>query len=274
MAQDRHTHQKREPVRVAAIIPARGGKQSIPYKNLQKLGGKTLLAWAVEVAFAARTIDVVVVSTEDPRSARQAKKLGAIVAPRPKKYSQPTSGDAGFYYHTVTWLEKEFGWQPELLVNLRPTSPLRFSKDVDAMVHYMQRHPEADGIKSVVPAPLHPYKMWWFDTAHHKQVTVSSAGKLRSLSDFDSDFRSKHGPDVPRQQVQQLFPVYFQDGQIDITRRKFILRPECLIHDNVWGENLHGYALDPRTSTDLDTPEDFRRAAKLYRQLLEERRDQ
>src|SRR5687768_6275727 len=115
---------KREPVKVAAIIPARAGKQSTPWKNLQKLGGKTLLAWAIETAFAAKSVDVVIVSTEDARIAKEAKKLGAIVAPRPKEYAQPTSGDAGFYHHAVTWMEEEFGWQPELLINLRPTSPL------------------------------------------------------------------------------------------------------------------------------------------------------
>ncbi len=52
---------------VVAIIPARAGQQSIPYKNLQTLGDKTLLQWAIEVAFAAQSIDAVIVSTEDDR---------------------------------------------------------------------------------------------------------------------------------------------------------------------------------------------------------------
>lgn len=264
---------KRVPVKVAALIPARGGKQSIPYKNLQKLGGKTLLAWAVEVAFAAKEIDVVIVSTEDAKIARAAERLGALVAPRPKKYAQPTSGDAGFYHHAVVWMKEQFGWQPELLVNLRPTSPLRFPDDIDRMVRHMKRHPEADGLKSVVPAPLHPYKMWFFgDEGQMKKTAVGAAGKLRSLTDFATDFRAERGPDVPRQKLQELFPVYFQDGQVDITRRKFVERPECLERDSVWGENLHGYVLDPRTSTDLDDREDLRRAAKLYKKLLAEKR--
>jgi N-acylneuraminate cytidylyltransferase len=253
---------KREPVRVAAIIPARAGKQSIPWKNLQKLGGKTLLAWAIEVAFAADSIDVVIVSTEDKRVAAEAAKFGAIVAPRPKEYAQPTSGDAGFYHHAVTWMEKEFGWQPELLVNLRPTSPLRFADDINAMVAHMQKNSNVDGLKSVIPAPLHPYKMWQFEKG--------TGGKLRPV--FDNEFRRERGPDQPRQKVQELFPVYFQDAQIDITRRKFILRPECLEFDNVWGRNLHGYLLDPRTSTDLDTPADFIRAEKIYEELKRERK--
>jgi len=256
---------KREPVEVAAIVPARGGKQSIPYKNLQKLGGKTLLAWAVEVALATDGVDVVLVSTEDKRIAREAERLGAIVIPRPKKFSQPSSGDAGWYHHAVTWMEKARSWQPELLVNLRPTSPLRFPADIEAMVRYMKENDEVDGLKSVVPAPLHPYKMWELEGS----VEIGSAGKLKPV--FDNKFRQTRGPDQPRQVVQEKFPVFFQDGQIDITRRKYILRPECLEYDNVWGDNLCGYILDPRTSTDLDTKEDFRRAERLYKELEKEK---
>ena len=257
---------KRTPVNVAAIIPARAGKQSIPYKNLRELGGKTLLAWAIEVAFAADKVDAVIVSTEDARTAEEAKKYGALVAPRPFEFSQPTSGDAGFYHHAAAWMEEEHGWTPELLVNLRPTSPLRFPKDIDVMVDYMLTHPEADGLKSMIPTPHLPYKMWQFDD--EKSRAVGEAGALKPV--FDNEYRRQHGPDQPRQKIQEMFPVYFQDAQIDITRRKFILRPECLKYDNVWGPNMYGYVLDSRTSTDLDTPEDFRHAEKIYNELKKE----
>lgn len=255
---------KREPVNVAALIPARGGKQSIPWKNLQKLGGKTLLAWAIEVGLAADKIDVVIVSTEDPRIKQEAQELGAIVAPRPAEYSQPTSGDAGWYQHAVKWMQQAHGWTPEYLVNLRPTSPLRFAADINTMVEYIERT-GADGVKSVIPAPLHPYKMWLLDG----KGAVGSAGQLSAV--FDNEYRQQRGPDQPRQKIQELFPVFFQDGQIDITRRKFVLRPEALELENIWGPNLHGYVLDPRTSTDLDEPRDFVRAEKIYETLQNER---
>lgn len=257
---------KRESVNVAAIIPARAGQQSVPYKNLQKLGGKTLLQWAIEVAFAAELVDVVIVSTEDPKVKAEAESFGAIVAPRPLEYSQPTSSDAGWYSHAVKWMEEEHTWTPEFLVNLRPTSPLRFPKDVDAMITHIQET-GADGLKSVIPAPLHPYKMWQFENSEKRDIGTS--GKLVPV--FDNEFRQSHGPDQPRQKVQEMFPVYFQDGQVDITRREFVLRPECLENDNVWGSNLHGFVLDPRTSTDLDEPADFIRAEKIYETMQQER---
>ena len=257
---------KREPVKVAALIPARAGKQSVPYKNLQLLGGKTLLAWAVEVAFAADRIDVVVVSTEDQRIAAEARDLGAVVAPRPVEYSQPTSGDAGFYQHAVKWMESEYGWMPEFIVNLRPTSPLRFADDINRMVEYISES-GADGVKSVIPAPIHPYKMWQFKDG--KGTAIGEAGGLEPV--FDNDYRRERGPDQPRQKIQEMFPVYFQDGQIDITRREFVLRPEALELENIWGKNIHGYVLDPRTSTDLDEPADYYRAEKIYEQLQKEK---
>ena len=255
---------KREPVNVVAIIPARGGQQSIPYKNLQKLGDKSLLQWAIEVALEADSIDAVIVSTEDEKIKAEAEKFGALVAPRPKEYAQPMSSDAGFYHHAVAWMEETYGWTPEFLVNLRPTSPLRFAADIDRMVEHIKSS-GADGLKSVVPSPLHPYKMWQIET----DASIGSSGKLTPV--FDNEFRRTHGPDQPRQKIQQMFPVFFQDGQVDITRRKFVLRKEALERENVWGENLHGFILDPRTSTDLDEPADFLRAEKIYRDMQEER---
>lgn len=255
---------KRQPVEVAVIIPARAGQQSVPYKNLQTLGGKSLVQWAIEVAFEAKNVDVVIVSTEDEKITEEAEKFGALVAPRPQEFSQPTSGDAGFYDHAVKWMEREHGWTPEFLVNLRPTSPLRFAKDIDRMIEHIKSS-GADGLKSVIPTPLHPYKMWQLDAP----AEIGSSGKLIPV--FDNEFRQQHGPDQPRQKIQQMFPVFFQDGQVDITRRKFVIRPEALELENIWGENLHGFVLDPRTSTDLDEPADFIRAEKIYRDLQQER---
>lgn len=258
---------KREPVGVVAIVPARGGQQSIPYKNLQKLGGKTLLEWAVEVAIKADKVDAVVVSTEDEKIKAEAEKLGAVVAPRPEEYSQPTSDDSGWYHHAVTWMEGKLGWKPGLLVNLRPTGPLRFPEDVNAIVDYMLTHPDVDGVKSVIPAPIHPYKMWQFSDKQKREV--GQGGPMKSV--FEDGYRKIHGPDQPRQKIQEMFPVYWQDAQIDVTRWKFVLRKETLELGSVWGPNIHGYVLDPRSVVDIDTLTDLHEAEKIFEELKRER---
>src|SRR5688572_29265370 len=196
--------------RVVVIIPARGGKQSTPYKNLLKLAGKPLLWWAIDVAKRAKRVDAIIVSTEDSQIARAAKKYGALVAPRPVEFSQPNSDDSGWYRHAVQWMKEEHGWDPELVVNLRPTGPLRTSEDVDACIEHVLKT-GCDGLKTVVPAPIPPYKMW----------TMKKDGSMKPL--LPHPYRLKHGPDIPRQRAQQMFPVYWQDAQIDITRPKFVM---------------------------------------------------
>lgn len=255
-------HPKRITPRVVAVIPARGGKQSIPWKNLQKLGGKTLLWWAVDVGRRATLVDAVVVSTEDARIARVARSYDAIVIPRPKAFSQPASDDVGFYQHAVRWMKERRQWTPELLVNLRPTSPLRFPNDVDACVRHVL-DTGCDGLKTVIPSPISPYKMWW--ARGGRAVSVGSTTPLTPF--LDTSFRQRHGPDLGRQRVWERYPVYWQEGSIDITRPRFVMSRTATKYRNVFGPNIHGYVMDPRQVVDIDTAEDLRRAARVWRML-------
>ncbi len=258
---------KRTPPRVVAIVPARGGTQSVPWKNLQKIGGKSLLQWAVDVGLRAKRIDAVAVSTEDPRIARHARRYGAVVIPRPKEHSRPTSDDVGFYQHAVRWMKETCGWEPDLLVLLRPTSPLRFPSDVDACVRHVLRT-GCDGLKTVIPSPIPPYKMWW---ARGRRAVPAGSGT--PLDPFmDTPFRRTHGPDLGRQRVWAKYPVYWQEGSIDITRPQFVMSRNATKHRNVFGPDIHGYVMDPRQVVDIDTAEDLRVAEKVWRELLRKRR--
>jgi CMP-N,N'-diacetyllegionaminic acid synthase len=250
---------KRVRPRVVAVIPARAGKQSIPWKNLLKLAGKPLLWWAIDVALKAKAVDAVVVSTEDPRIARYARRYGALVAPRPKEFAQPDSDDSGWYRHAVQWMDDELGWKPELIVNLRPTGPLRMPEDVDACVKHVLKT-GCDGLKTVIPTPIPPYKMW----------TMGTRGSMKPL--LPHPYRLKHGPDIPRQRAQKMFPVYWQDAQIDITRPKFIMSEAARKYGNCWGKNIHGYIMDARKVVDIDTPADLRHAAQVMKTIRRERK--
>ena len=48
-----------------AIVPARGGSKAIPRKNIVDLGGKPLIAWTIQTALAASSVQEVLVSTDD-----------------------------------------------------------------------------------------------------------------------------------------------------------------------------------------------------------------
>jgi CMP-N-acetylneuraminic acid synthetase len=60
-----------------AFIPARGGSKGIVRKNLQEVGGLSLLARSIGAAAGAGVFDDVVVSTEDSEIAAVAGSIGA-----------------------------------------------------------------------------------------------------------------------------------------------------------------------------------------------------
>ena len=118
-----------------AIIPARGGSKGIPRKNIKFLDGKPLIAYTIEAALQAKSVNKVIVSTEDQEIAEIAKKYGAeIPFMRPKKFATDTSSAPDVYIYTIRQLEKILNKKIEAFIALLPTSPLRTGRDIDRAV--------------------------------------------------------------------------------------------------------------------------------------------
>lgn len=62
-----------------AIIPARGGSQRIPRKNLLPFMGRPMLSWPVEAAGVSGLFDQVIVTTDDDEIAALAQGYGCSV---------------------------------------------------------------------------------------------------------------------------------------------------------------------------------------------------
>ena len=90
-----------------AIIQARGGSKSIPGKNIKSLAGKPLIAWTIEEANRARTINRVIVSTDDREIAKISKRYNAEVPfLRPKELATDTAKSIGLLRHALEWLSE------------------------------------------------------------------------------------------------------------------------------------------------------------------------
>jgi CMP-N,N'-diacetyllegionaminic acid synthase len=223
-------------LRVLAVVPARGGSKGIPRKNMQLLAGKPLVVHAVETGLAAELVTRVVCSTDDPDIAEAARSAGAEVPfLRPSELAQDTSEDWPVFIHTLTWLEHD-NWQPDLIVNLRPTSPLRTPRHVDEAIQLLLRT-GADSVKAVCLARQHPHKMWL------RQPDGCIEPYLKT------PFRLSRGPDVPRAELED---VYWQNGVVDVTRREVILERGVMI-----GPRVAGLVTAPHESIDIDTPLDL-----------------
>ncbi len=67
-------------MRCLGIIPARGGSKRLPRKNLSLLGGRPLVAWAIEAARGAKRLDRLVVSSDDEEVLEIASRCDARMA--------------------------------------------------------------------------------------------------------------------------------------------------------------------------------------------------
>ena len=191
---------------VLALIPARGGSKAIPRKNLIAVGGLPLIAHSIRHALASRLINRVIVSTEDAEIADVAVRYGAEVPfVRPDAFAQDASTDLEVFQHALEWLRGHEGYEPEAIVHLRPTGPVRRVALIDEAIDRLLADPAADSIRSVSVALQTPYKMWRIESGRLHPVIADPA-----LPESHS---------MPRQQLPR---VYWQNGYVDVIRPRAI----------------------------------------------------
>jgi len=125
---------KKDRGQVIAIIPARGGSKGIPRKNVRLLAGKPLIAYTIEAALKAKTIDQVIVSTDDKEIASISEEWGAKVIQRPAELAGDLASSETALLHALQKLSEEGAPQAELLVFLQCTSPFTSAEDIDGTV--------------------------------------------------------------------------------------------------------------------------------------------
>ena len=228
------------PPEVLAIIPARGGSKGIPRKNIKNFAGHPLIAYSIEAALQSETVTRVIVSTDDEEIATVARLCGADVPfLRPEEFAQDRSLDLPVFEHALAWLAENEGYHPDVLVQLRPTSPVRPPGLVDEAVRTLLAHPEADSVRGLVPAGQNPHKMWRLDP---------ETGRMRNLLDVEGVPEPYNAP------RQALPPVYWQTGHIDA------IRPRAILSGSMSGTVILPVMVDPAYTVDIDTPKDWARS--------------
>ncbi len=227
---------------VLAIIPARGGSKSIPRKNIRPLAGHPLIAYSIAAGLAAETVTRVIVSTDDEEIAAIARQYGAETPfLRPAHASQDQTPDLPVFEHALNWLAENEDYHPEIVVQLRPTSPLRRVMHIDGCVYRLMEDPFADAVRTVCVPFQNPFKMWKIGTEGYMQPLVSTK------------FREPYN--MPRQALPE---VYWQTGYVDAARADTILEKHSMT-----GERILPLIIDPADWIDIDSPDDWRRAERL-----------
>lgn len=146
--------------RVLAVIPARGGSKGVPQKNIQPVGGRPLIAWTVSAALAAKTVDRVILSSDDEAIMSAARDAGCEVPFR--RDASLSTDQASSIEVLIDALERTPGF--DVVVLLQPTSPLRLAEDIDGVLETMERS-GAPGCVSVCEAADHPWLTFGRDQA-------------------------------------------------------------------------------------------------------------
>ena len=137
--------------KVLAIVPARGGSKGIPGKNIVPLAGKPLIAYTIEQALATPRVTRLVVSTDSEAIAAVAREHGAEVVDRPADLSGDVAPSESALLHVLEHLTEGEGYDPDLVVFLQATSPLRSASDIEQAIATLERE-HADSLFSAGPS--------------------------------------------------------------------------------------------------------------------------
>ena len=217
-------------MRIVAVIPARGGSKSIPKKNVKLLNGHPLIAYSIASALSSKLVSRVIVSTDDEEIAQVALKYGAEVPfKRPSHLAQDHVTDFPVFHHALHWLEVEDNYIPDIIIQVRPTSPFRPPDLVDNAIQPLLENKSADSVRVVTPSGQNPYKMWRI----HEQSLIP-------LLTIDL-------PEPYNQPRQKLPATYWQTGHLEVIRRETITELKSLT-----GNVILPYIIEPEFAVDLD----------------------
>ncbi len=233
---------------VLALIPARGGSKSVPRKNVRTVGGRPLIAWSIEQARRSSRINRIVVTTDDQEIAEVARRWGAETPfMRPAELAGDRSTDIQYHEHALRALAAAENYRPAVIVNLRPTMPVRRIATIDRAIDALIARPDIDSVRSVSLAEQTPYKMWRIGVDGLMEPIASLAGVAEPYNQ-------------PR---QDLPPVYWQDGYVDVVWARVVLEQR-----STTGRRILPFVID-EPNQDIDYEDSIDEAERLLRALDE-----
>ncbi len=222
-----------------AIILARGGSKGIPHKNLIDFAGKPLLAWSILQARAAEAVDAVYVSSDSATILDVAAKYGARPIQRPDEFATDTATSESALLHALDVVAGERGREPECVVFLQATSPLREPSDIDGAIDEF-RAQGADSLFS--DAVLDDFCAW-----------EEEGGVLRGKT-FDPFNRGRR---------QDRKPLYLENGSI------YVFKPSLLREKgNRLGGKIARYSMPYWKSYEIDSVENIELCEYYFRKHL------
>lgn len=213
---------------IIAIIPARGKSRRVPKKNLVSVKGLPLLVYSIRHAKQSRLVREIYVSTDDAKIARVARAHGARVIARPKRLAGALATSESVLLHVLDQRNLQGLPDPDLVVFLQCTSPVRQKEDIDKAICLLLRK-KADSLFSAC--------------RNHRLIWAKTNGRFHSLN---YDYHN-------RQRDQEMKTQFMENGSLYVFRPKMLRSTQ-----NRLGGRIAIYEMDPWSSFQLDSSDDAR----------------
>ena len=224
-------------LKLLIVIPARGGSKGIKKKNLQRIGGITLVARSIESAKLSSAPSVIVVSTDDVEIMEEARAMGAIVVARPAELCDDNSPTESTMEHALAEMSKYH--QFSHIVLLQPTSPVRRKFIIDEVITKLL----SDGADSIVGVAKRSPFFW--------KGSINDAMPLFSLSTRPM-----------RQNISDNECFYQETGNIYVSKIENFRSTKCRLSGKI---SL--FINTENEAIDIDTAEDLKEAERIVRNL-------
>jgi len=225
--------QQRPSGKVCGLIVARGGSKGIPHKNIVPLCGRPLLLYTVDAALSAKTLDRVIISTDDEQIAAVARDAGVEVPfMRPAEFAQDDTPHFQVIEHAALWLRDNWP-EYEIIVGLQPTSPFRGADIIDEAVEKLIQL-NADAVFTVREPDTPPDAMLILD---------GDAVRFRT----NASLNEGGSPDGQK-------TYYMKNGACEVYRRDIVIEQKRLYGQ---GDNVAVVVMSKLESLDIDDPIDL-----------------
>jgi len=221
-------------MKIVSLICARGGSKKLPGKNIRLFAGKPLIAHAINVIKRTKLIDRIIVSTDSNQIASVAKNYGAEVPfVRPQELSNDNSPEWLVWQHAIEYLKKTDNYEPDILIVVPTTAPLRIPKDLKNCIDEYKNN-NYDLVVTVTDSHRNPY---FNMVKENKDKTVNLV-----LENKNSINRRQDAPLI-----------------YDMTTVAYVMNPKYLKKSNGLFEGRVGYVHVPiERAIDIDSALDFK----------------
>ena len=233
---------------VLGVVTARAGSKGIPGKNTRTLAGKPLIAYTIDAARASGVFDRLILSTDDEEAARIARGMGCEVPfMRPAALCADDTPHLPVMQHAVAWMREHARYEPDWVMILMPTSPLRQPHHIAEAVE-LARSSGADSVVSVDPMPAHYHPL--------RALTVDGDGWARL---FVGDRPVRDRP-VRRQGMPDAWVF---NGAI------YLFKAGLLggANPSLYGDRVAAYRMAPPYGHNIDDPADWAEAERILSSL-------